>query len=154
MHTYEKSCIFAPSNNLLTQIRIGMKTKFFLFVAVVAMCVACDGNNPKDIYTGELIGTLGCYDQNYELFHKGYFVQTNTDEVILSFYPVVEDTIYVNYGTYAIPHIQLPYSFVYEILSPSDKRYVHYTTPHEDAMHQGIFIPLNEIEQVIITPIY
>lgn len=130
--------------------------KMFVSLAVLAIIFASCGSNPpeQNIYSGSIIGTLGCYDaETNSIFYKGYFIETTEKEVFLSFNLDVRDSIIVQYGTYAIPAIAIPYSFSVRVLKPSDAEYIHYAIPIEDDMHQPITTPSSEIKQVIITPI-
>lgn len=132
-----------------------MKKFKYLFLAIMAnVIVACNTNDPKQsIYTGNVVGTLGCYDEaTRTIFYKGYFVATSDNDTVLSFNLDVKDSIDVRYGNYAISPIKIPYSFTITILEPSDKQYIHYAIPIEDAMHQPVTKPLNEIKQVTINP--
>ena len=130
--------------------------KFFLFVVMASAMMACNTNEPKQVsktYTGNIVGTLGCYDEETgTIFYKGYFIETNDKDTVLSFNICVEDSIDVRYGTYTILPIKIPYPFTLTILDLNDKQYIHYVMPIEDAMHQPITTPINEINQVIINP--
>ena len=146
-----------------------MKAKLFLFIAAFSFVLisACTPNNPEGAYkqcSGKIIGTFGCHDaETGSVFYKGYFIETTEKEVFLSFNLDVKDSIYVPYGTYALPArtendipavIPIPYSFYVRILKPDDPEYVHYAIPVEDTMHPPITVPSNtKIEQVIVTPI-
>ena len=127
-----------------------------IFLAFVAMAfIACEKSpdTPSKICSGHIFGTLGCTDEQHENFYKGYFIATNDNDTILSFNLDVKDSITVLYGTYRISHIEIPYSFTFSILKPTDSGYIHFAPPVEDAMHcPPITKPLDEIPQAIITP--
>lgn len=130
--------------------------KLFLFAMMAVLLVACEAKDPNPaarIYTGNIVGTLGCYDAStHTIFYKGYFIETDERDTVLSFNIDVEDSIEVKYGTYVIPSIKIPYSFTLITLDMKDKQYIHYEVPIDDAMHQPFSKPLNEINQVLINP--
>lgn len=131
-----------------------MKKLLIFVVFVTTIMTACSTNSPEKIYSGKIIGTLGCYDEEtMSVFYKGYFIETTEKEVFLSFHIDVKDSINVRYGTYAIPTIKIPYKFTVRTLKPSDKEYIHYAQPIEDTFHQPIATSSDKIEQVILTPI-
>ncbi len=132
-----------------------MKTKLFLLALVALLCAACEKKTQEnqELYTGHIFGTMGCTDENYTTFYKGYFIATNSKDTLLSFNLDVQDSISVSLGTHRIPDIEIPYSFYVTILTPSDKRYIHYALPIEDAAHQPVIISKSWDEiQALITP--
>lgn len=131
-----------------------MKRKFFLLAALTMLLAACNTNNP-DItqkYSGYIIGTIGCFDKNHENYYQGYFIETNKKDTFLSFNIEDMDSIIVRYGVYAFRPIEIPYKFSVKILTEEDALYVHYDSPADDDMHQTLTKPLDEIEQIILTP--
>ncbi len=129
--------------------------KIFLFASIAAMlCVACENKGPEQttkICSGSIIGTIGCYGgDNNSTFYKGYFVETNNKDTVLSFNSDIKDTIDVPYGTYSISPINIPYLFYVTILKSTDSCYIHYAIPVEDGMHQPFPKSLDKVEQVII----
>ena len=125
--------------------------KIIIMSAVLSMAlVACKSKNEPLQYTGTIIGTLGCYDaENPENFYEGFYIETNTKDTFLSFDLDVMD-YEVPYGSYAIPAVSIPYSFVVTELKTDDKRYVHYAPVVQDAMHQPMVV--TKERQAIITP--
>ena len=126
--------------------------KIIIISAVLSMVlVACKSKNDPRQYTGSIIGTIGCYDEETRSeFYKGYYIETNTKDTFLSFDLDVKDSIAVPYGKYAISAIPIPYSFLATELKPNDDRYVHYAPTIQDAMHQPITV--QDEKQVTITP--
>ena len=114
--------------------------KLFLFAIVTLAFVGCNTNNPEQKkYAGSIIGTLGCYDEDTRTtFYKGYIVETDEKDTVLSFNIDVRDSIDVRYGTYyVIPAVRIPYTFSILTLNMDDGRYVNYAIPIEDALHIG-----------------
>ena len=145
-----------------------MKTNFIqasgrgvlLLSAVVLMIlVACSKKNsptePSDIDSGNIIGKIGCYDvqdTDCTIMQKGFVIVTNHNDTFLTFHLEGADTISVTYGTYTISPIAIPYNFNYKLLETTDERYVHIAPIIEDCMHLPITIPLETMNQAIITP--
>ena len=133
-----------------------MKNKLLLFALLCFMLislVACNTNDPQEhprIHSGNVVGTLGCYSENHETFYKGYYVKTEVDSIYLCFSLEEIESLEVRYGNYAINPIAIPYKFIIEVLNEEDNRYVHYSLPTDDAMHQPVTAPY-EIKQVLIT---
>ncbi len=131
--------------------------KVLFFILTTMTLVACEqtGLEPNSkICSGYIIGTLGCCDENYTTFYKGYFIATNDKDTILSFNIDVKDSIDVISGTHRISDREIPYSFYVTFLTPSDKRYIHFVMPVSDHMHQPVTISktIDEIPQTWITP--
>ena len=130
-------------------LHIGSKT--IIVMAILAMTlVACKSKNEPQQYTGSIIGTIGCYDaKTQETFYQGYYIETNTKDTFLTFYQDVID-YEVPYGSYTMPAVPIPYSFLVTVLKEDDERYVHYAPIIQDAMHQPIWV--KDEKQVIISP--
>lgn len=103
-----------------------MKTKLFLFAAVVAMCVACNGNNPE---SKELIGTWS------EPYHVEAYVKTITfyddDTLVYCHKPdttwsiVVDDAGDFARLRYVAKNYQLCISGERIVFDDSKSKYVH-----------------------------
>lgn len=133
-----------------------MKTKIILFAMLVLM-VACNHEQPVRNCTGTIVATLGCYEDENDksdqsTYHEGYVIVTSKNDTILSFNLEVTDFIHEGYGEFAVSPYAVPYKFSYKILSPEDKRYIHFDAPFQDAMRQGFPTPASEIKQAIVTP--
>ena len=128
--------------------------KILLLAILVSILGACDRNEPSKKCSGSIIATLGCYDEETRsTFYKGFFIATNHNDTVLSFNLNVNDSINVPYGICTTHIIPIPYSFSFTIIEPNDERYVHYAPIIQAALLPIIPKPLDEIEQVIITPI-
>lgn len=131
-----------------------MKKVYFFILTMMAL-VACEPTGPEpnsQICSGHIFGTLGCCDENYTTFYKGYFIATEDKDTILSFNIDVKDSIDVISGTHRISDREIPYSFYVTFLTPSDKRYIHYVMPISNTMIQPKTTPLDKIPQTWITP--
>ena len=134
-----------------------MKTKFFLFAMVAVFFAACNSNEPEQSsqsYTGNIIATLGCKDEmDTSISYKGYIIEIDTKDTILTFNMDTKDSIFVQSGiTVLHPAVTIPYSFSFKTLNSKDREYIHYTIPFQDAMREGLPKPLHEIEQVLLIP--
>lgn len=97
-----------------------MKKVYFFILTMMAL-VACEPTGPEpnsQICSGHIFGTLGCCDENYTTFYKGYFIATDDKDTILSFNIDVKDSIDVISGTHRISDREIPYSFYVTILTP------------------------------------
>ena len=124
---------------------------------LVFTLAACYQEQPTKNCKGSIVGTIGCYEDENDksdqsMYHEVYIIVTKKNDTILSFNLEVTDFIHEGYGEFAIPPYAIPYKFSYKILSPEDKRYIHFDAPFQDAMRQGFPTPASEIKQAIVTP--
>ena len=142
------------------------KILFFAMMAVIF--VACNQNAPNtpndgtwicytdpepqsQKHSGNIVGTIGCFDENdnrtLENIRKGVVIRTNSGDSLLSFTLNIEEfDLQIQYGTYSIGAIAIPYEFYYKEITPSDNRYVHIRPIVEDAMHLPCNIPNVQVD--------
>ena len=105
-----------------------MKTKIFL-LAMLVMMTACNTEPPVRNCTGNVVATLGCYEdesnkKDQSTYHEGYIVITSANDTILSFNLVLNDSIHRGYGIRRIPDYVIPFKFLYKTQPLFDLRVI------------------------------
>ena len=133
-----------------------MKTKFILF-AMLVMITACNGDLSVKNCKGSIIATIGCYENENDksdnnTYHEGYVIVTSKNDTILSFNLDIDESVHRGYGEYEISSASIPYKFSYEVLSPEDKRYIHFDSPIQNCLFPALPFSIAEMKQAIVTP--
>lgn len=144
-----------------------MKKLSFLLFAVVMLFAACNGDEPngpsifpdgqEDVSGGSVIATFKCKDAADEsISHEGYIIQTANNDTVLTFQldnVNALNALSVQEGVTVInPTIAIPYAFTCFTIAPESSQYVHWAPLAQDALREMFAKPLEEMDQVIITP--
>lgn len=126
---------------------------FIVFILLLATCktdspTRKQSSGPK----GVIIGTLGCYDKEYENVLHGYFIDIDQKDTFLTFHLDMQEPILVQWGTRAIYEIEIPYRFTYRVLEPNDDMYVDFELPAESGDYESLCVDLLTIKQIAIYP--